>query len=215
MQLPRLYSWCLIPHPRVALTQVKVFVADLDEAGTGFVEEVAGEKEAVAEIGEIGMDAEFPGVAEGTNHFRFLGEVFVFAVFDVAAIDEGLEIGAVADAVGRVNVDHLDLAGHAFFFEEGVHDEEGIAGNEAIGPAVGVAVEVHSFAEGRVFLASFKEERSLDGLERGTIAFADSFDDGARVNALVNVEGDRGNFEGGVLGFARPDELGIEMGIVS
>ena len=90
---------------------MNIFVGDLDEAGAGFVEEVAGEEEAVAEIGEVGVDAEFPGVAEGADHFWFLSEVFVLAVFDVAAIDEGLEIGAVADAVGRVDVDHLDLAG--------------------------------------------------------------------------------------------------------
>jgi hypothetical protein len=144
---------------------MKVFVGDLDEAGAGFVEEIAGEEEAVAEIGEVGVDAEFPGVAEGTDHFGFLGEVFVLAVLDVATIDEGLEIGAVPDAVGRVNVDHLYLASHAFFFEEGVHDEERIAGDEAIGPSVGVAVEVHGFAEGRIFLAGF-EEVALGGLER-------------------------------------------------
>ena len=142
------------------------------------MEEIAGEEETVAEIGEVGVDAEFPGVAEGANHFGFLGEVFVLAVFDVAAIDEGLEIGAVADAVGRVDVDHLDLAGHAFFFEEGVHDEERIAGDEAVGPAVGVAVEIDGFAEGRIFLAGF-EEIALGGLERDAVALADSFD-GAR-----------------------------------
>ena len=168
------------------------------------MEEVAGEEEAVAEIGEVGVDAEFPGVAEGADHFWFLGEVFVLAVFDVAAIDEGLEIGAVADAVGRVDVDHLDLAGKAFFFEEGVHDEERIAGDEAVGPAVGVAVEIDGFAERGIFFASF-EEVALRGLERDAVAFADGFDDGARVNAFVDVERDGGNFEGGVFFFAGPD----------
>jgi hypothetical protein len=183
---------------------VDILVADLDEAGAGFVEEIAGEEEAVAEIGEIGVDAEFPGVAEGANHFGFLGEVFVLAVLDVAAIDEGLEIGAVADAVGRVDVDHLNLAGHAFFFEEGVHDEERIAGDEAVGPAVGVAVEIDGFAERRIFLAGF-EEVALGGLERNAIALADGFDDGARVDALVDVEGDGGDFEGSVFFLAGPD----------
>jgi hypothetical protein len=183
---------------------MEVFVADLDEDGAGFVEEIAGEEEAVAEIGEVGVDAEFPGVAEGADHFGFLGEVFVLAVLDVAAIDEGLEIGAVADAVGRVNVDHLDLAGQAFFFEEGVHDEERIAGDEAVGPAVGVAVEIDGFAERRIFLAGF-EEVALGGLRRDAVALADGFDNGARVNALVDMEGDGRNFEGGVFSFAGPD----------
>ena len=176
----------------------------MDEDGAGFMEELAGEEEAVAEIGEVGVDAEFPGVAECADHFWFLGEVFVLAVLDVAAIDEGLEIGAVADAVGRVDVDHLDLAGEAFFFEEGVHDEEGIAGDEAVSPAMGVAVEIDGFAERRIFFAGF-EEVALGGLERDAVALADGFDDGARVNALVDVEGDGGDFEGGVFLLSGPD----------
>jgi hypothetical protein len=192
--------------------EMDVFVGDLDETGAGFVEKVTGKEEAVAEIGEVGVDAEFPGVAEGADHFWFLGEVFVFAIFNVAAIDEGLEIGAVADAVGRIDVNHLDLASEAFFFEEGVHDEERIAGDEPIGPAMGVAIKIDSFAERRIFFAGFEERR----LERrrleaggtkwaGAVALADGFDDGARVNALVDVEGDGGNFEGGVFFFAGPD----------
>ena len=35
------------------------------------------------------------------------------AVLHVALVDEGLEVGAVLDAVGRVDADHLYLAGHA------------------------------------------------------------------------------------------------------
>jgi len=42
-------------------------------------------------------------------------------------------------------------------FLEGVHDEERIAGDEAIGPTVGVTVEIDGFAEGRIFFAGFEE----------------------------------------------------------
>jgi len=52
---------------------------------------------------------------------------------------------------------------------------------------VGVAVEIDSFAEGRIFFAGF-EEVALGGLERDAIALADGFDDGARVNAFVDVK---------------------------
>jgi hypothetical protein len=76
-----------------------------------------------------------------------------------------------------------------------------------------VAVEVHGFAEGRILLASL-EQIALRGFRRRAIAFADGFDDGARVNALVDVERNRRDLEGSVFGFARPDELRIEMGIV-
>jgi hypothetical protein len=85
--------------------------------------------------------------------------------------------------------------------------------DEAIGPALGVAVEVDGFAERRVFFAGF-EEVALRGLQRNTVAFANSFDDGARVDAFVDVEGHGGDFEGGVFGFAGPDELRVEMRIV-
>ena len=61
-----------------------VFIADLDEDGAGFGEEFAGGGEAVAEVGEIGMDAEFPGVAEGADLFGLAGGVLGFAVFDIA-----------------------------------------------------------------------------------------------------------------------------------
>src|ERR1700738_4277877 len=137
--------------------QMNVLVGDVDEAGAGFVEEFASEEEAVAEISEVGVDAEFPGVAEGADHFWFLGEVFVLAVFDVAMVDAGLEMGAVTDTVRRVDVHHLDLAGHAFFFKKGVHDQERVAGDEAIGPSVRVAIEIDGLAERRIFFASFKE----------------------------------------------------------
>jgi hypothetical protein len=159
------------------------------------------------------VDAKLPGVAEGADHFGFLSEVFVLAVLHVAAIDERLEIRAVADAVGWVDVDHLDVAGHASFFEEGVHDKERIAGDEAIGPAVSVAIEIDGLTEGRIFLFEF-EEIALRRLEGNAVAFADRFDDGARVNALADVERDGGDFERGVLFLARPDELRIEMGVV-
>jgi hypothetical protein len=68
---------------------------------------------------------------------------------------------------------------------------------------VGVAVEIDGFTERWIFFAGF-EEISLGGLERDAVALADGLDDGARVDALMDVEGDRRNFEGGGLLFAGP-----------
>ena len=84
-----------------------------------------------------------------------------------------------------------------------------------------MAVKIDGFAERRIFFASFEER----GLERrrleagstkwaGAVALADGFDDGARIDAFVDVEGDGGNFEGGVFFFAGPDELRVEVGII-
>jgi len=185
----------------------------LDKAGAGFVEEVAGEEEAVAEIGEVGVDAELPGVAESADHFWLLGEVFVLAILHVAAIDEGLEIGAVADAVGWVDINHLNLTGHALFFEKRVHYEKRITRYEAVGPSVRVAVEVNGFAERRIFFTSL-EQVALRGPQRDTIALANGFDDGAWVNALVDVEGNRRDLERQMLFLSGPYKLWVEMRIV-
>jgi len=46
-----------------------------------------------------------------------------------------LEIGVVFDTVGRVDVDHLYLPGHPLLFKKGIHDQQGIPGNQAIGPS--------------------------------------------------------------------------------
>ena len=46
------------------------------------------------------------------------------------------------------------------------------------------------------------------------VLFAHRLDDGARVYALVDVEGDGGNLKGSVLGLARPLQLRVEVGVV-
>ena len=130
-----------------AADEVDVFVGDLDEAGAGLVEEFAGGEEAVAEVGEVGVDAEFPGVAEGFDLFGFAGEGVVIAVLDGAVVEVDLPVGAVFDAVGGIDVAALDLAGHALALEEGGHDEEGVALDEAVRPAVGVGVVVGDLVE--------------------------------------------------------------------
>ncbi|MGC8908126.1 MAG: hypothetical protein ACP5M0_11880 [Desulfomonilaceae bacterium] len=77
---------------------------------------------------------------------------------------KGWEVGAVLDAVGRVEVDHLHLAGHALFFEERVHHQERIAGDQAVRPAVLVLVELDGLAQR--FLALLFEEGQLYALTR-------------------------------------------------
>ena len=61
-----------------------VFVSDLDEDASGLREEVPGDGEAVAQVGEVGVDAELPGVAEGFDLLDLAGGVFELAVLDVA-----------------------------------------------------------------------------------------------------------------------------------
>ncbi len=136
---------------------VYVLIADLDEARPALMQKLPGEKEAVAQVGQVRVDAEFPSVAEGPDHLRLLGQVVVLAVLDVALVDEGLEVAAVADAIRRVDVDHLHLAGHAFLFEQGVHHQQGVARDQAVRPVVGVLVELDGLAQRRVLLGRLKQ----------------------------------------------------------
>ena len=73
-------------------------------------------------------------------------EVGVFAVLHVALADEGLEVAAVADAVGWVEVDHLHLAGHPLLLQQAVNHQERVAGHEPIAPAARVLVELDRLA---------------------------------------------------------------------
>src|SRR3989442_6139856 len=91
---------------------VDIFVADLHKDGTRLGEEIAGDGKAVAEVGKVAVYAVAPSVAEGFDLFRLAGDV-VGLVFHVSAGGGPLEVAVELDAVGRVEVDALDLAAQA------------------------------------------------------------------------------------------------------
>ena len=155
------------------------------------------------------MYTQFPGVSECFDHFRFGGQVLVLAVPYLALVREGLEVGAVLDAVGRVDVDHLHLAAHALLFEEAVHHQQAVARDQAVAPVVGVLVELDRPPEGRVLLLGL-EQRLL----ARAVALADRLDDGAGIDPLVDMERDGRNRERSPLGLARPGQLRVEMRVV-
>ena len=82
-----------------------VLIADLHEDAAGLGEQVAGDDEPVAQVGQVGVDAELPGVAEGRDLLRLAGGVLGLAVLHVALAGAHLPVGAELDAVGRVEVD--------------------------------------------------------------------------------------------------------------
>ena len=143
-------------------------------------------------------------------------QILALAVLDVALVDEGLEVGAVLDAVGRVDVDHLHLARHALLLQQGVHHQERIAGDQAVAPAVLVPVELDRLAQPLCALHLEQGQLHLPTIHYplSTIHFSHRLDDGLGVNALVDVQGDGGRLKGGVLGLARPDQLRVEVWVV-
>ncbi len=155
------------------------------------------------------MDAQLPRIAEGLDHLRLLRQVFVLAVLDVALVDEGLEVAAVLDAVGRVEIDHLHLACHAFLLQQAVHHQQRVAGHEAVGPAAVVLVELDGLAPGQRLLEPCAEEVALVAARRHAFhALADDAEDGRGVDALVHVQADGVDREASALGLARPLQVG-------
>jgi predicted TIM-barrel fold metal-dependent hydrolase len=57
-----------------------------------------------------------------------LGKVFVPSILNITLVHKRLKVGAIPDAVRRVDVDHLNLPGHAFFFEKRIHHQQRVAG---------------------------------------------------------------------------------------
>ncbi|MDW8012704.1 MAG: hypothetical protein RMJ47_06950 [Bacteroidota bacterium] len=56
---------------------MQVLVVDLHEDRAALGEEFACQEQPIAQVGEVGMDAEPPGVAVGFDLLRLVGEVFV------------------------------------------------------------------------------------------------------------------------------------------
>jgi len=130
---------------------MNVLVADLNEDATGLGKKFATKQKAIAEIGEVRVNPQLPRIPKRLDHFGLLRQVRIAAVLHVALADEGLEVAAVLDAVGRVDVDHLHLPGQALL------DQQAVAGDQPVGPALVVAVEVHRAAQRQVLERRFEE----------------------------------------------------------
>ncbi len=61
-----------------------VLVADLDEAAAAVGQQVPGRQQSVAEVVEVAVDAQLPGVAERLDLLDLAAGVLVAAVLDVA-----------------------------------------------------------------------------------------------------------------------------------
>ena len=182
-----------------------VLVADLDEHRARVGQQLARQQEPVAEIREVRVDAQLPGVAVGADLLGLAGERAVVAVLDVALVRPRLEVRVVVDAVGRVDVHALDLAGHPLAPQQRVHDQQRVAQDQPVRPVHLVLVEGQLLVEAELRVG---EERPLD-----LLAPHGPEDRGGR-HALVDVEADGVDVEAGVLGLAGPDQLGVQVGVV-
>ena len=74
-----------------------VLVADLHEDGA--------DGQPVTQIGQVGVDTVFPGVAERLDLFGLTADVGLLAVLDVARPGRDLPVRVKFDAVGRIEID--------------------------------------------------------------------------------------------------------------
>jgi hypothetical protein len=158
---------------------VQVLVRDLHEDAAAVLQQLPRQHQPIPQVREVRVHAERPGIAIRLDGLGLAGQV-LFAVLHVAASDLGLEVGGEADAVGRVHVDHLDLAAQVLAMGEGGHDLERVAEDHAVGPVDVVLVEADGLA---ILLLRVGEHVALDVLA------SHSAEDGLGRDALVDVQG--------------------------
>ena len=143
----------LVHHHRHA---VHVLRADLHEDAAALAQQLPRMHEIAVEVVEVGVDAVLVGVAEGLDLLRVAGQAL--GVFGhVAALRVDLHVRLEADPVGRVHVDHLDLAGHPLLLEQAGHHLDRIAVDQPVLPValvlvplvLGIARQVVEIAEHR------------------------------------------------------------------
>src|SRR5688572_2006975 len=101
-----------------------ILIPDLHKDRTRLGEQVAGDGEAVAEVGKVGVDAVAPGVAESPDLFGLAGDVPGVTVLYVATGRAPLEIAVELDAVRRVEVDALHAPAQPLALGEAGHHLE-------------------------------------------------------------------------------------------
>ena len=168
---------------------VDILHRDLDEDGAARREKLAHKNKAVTKVGEVTVDAPLPSVAEGRNHARFGGHVFVLAVLYVALMDGGHKVGAELDAVGRVHVDALYLSGQPFVLEQGVHHQKGIARNHTVRPLHGMVVGIDLFRAETATVGLRLLKHLLLNIAL-PVVFEGGLEDAHRVHGLVLVDGE-------------------------
>ena len=185
-----------------------ILVGDLHKHRARVRQQVARKLDAVAQVREVAVHLEPPRVAVCLDHLRLARQRRIVAVAHVAPVRGGLEVRVVGDAVRRVDVDHLHLASHPLALEQRVHDEQGVAKDEAVRPVHVVVVEVNGLVE--------RQPRVGEEAELLWFFAMRLRDDLRRRDALVDVQRDRidGEAFGVALALARPHELRVEVRVV-
>jgi len=88
---------------------MNIFRSNLHETTAALGQQVARHGQPVAQIGQVGVDAVLPGVAEGAHLFGLARDVVLRPILHVAAGGGPLEVRVELDAIGRIEIDALHL----------------------------------------------------------------------------------------------------------
>ena len=177
---------------------MQIVIGNLHEDGARFGQQFPGQQQPVAQIGQVGMQAQFPGITVSLHHFRLADHFLVLAVGHVALAHEGLEVGAEFHAIRRIDIEHLHLAAQALVLQQRVHHLQRIAQNQAVGPRAGVLVGVQLVGDVQAGVA----EQIKVGAA-GLVA-VQGFQNGLGRVALVHEQRQGGHRNLLTLGLARP-----------
>src|SRR5262249_9665332 len=76
-----------------------ILIADLNEDAAALGEQIPSHSEAVAQIAQVAVNAEFSGIAERLDLLRLTGQVLRLGILDVALAGAHLPVAAELDTV--------------------------------------------------------------------------------------------------------------------
>ena len=121
-----------------------VFVPYLNKDTTAFRQQLPRHHKPIAQISEIAMDTVLPGIPERLHLLRLTRHTVGLAFLHIAAARARLPVAREANAVRRVQVDHLHLAAQPFLLRQAIHHQQAVAQDHPVRPVLGVLVELKS-----------------------------------------------------------------------
>ncbi len=145
------------------------------------------------------MHAEPPSIAIGADHFRLARQIR-FAILYVSLARLRLKITTKTYAIGRVQVDHLDLAGEILALRQAGHHLQAVAQDQPVRSINIVLVKLDSL---RISQLGVGKQIT------GNILPCRGPQDGLSAHALMNVQRNRVHREARRLTLARPFQPGL------
>src|SRR5438105_8975786 len=118
-----------------------VAITDLYEDRPAVGQQIAGTRKSISKVGQVRVNLQFPGVSKRLHLFRLPSRIFAPTIFDIPFACGHLPVGPELDAVWWIDINHLDFAPQTLLFREGRHNEKRVTQDQAVGPALRVAVE--------------------------------------------------------------------------